>query len=63
MADPHEHVAALADKVRRSGPNGTTLGHTLVEWTRQCWRDERTRDDAQVIMDAFPRDFQAGQNT
>lgn len=57
MADPYEHVAALADKLRRSGPQGITLGHTMVVWVKSCWLCDETRDDAQVIMDAFPRDF------
>lgn len=57
MSDPHEHVTALADKLRRSGPAGITLGQTMIEWTKQCWRDERYREDAKTIMDAFPYEF------
>jgi hypothetical protein len=58
MSEPHEHVAALADKLRRTGHTGITLGFTMIAWTRQCWRDPRYRDDAQVVMDNFKRDFE-----
>lgn len=57
MAEPSSHISALADTLRRKGPEGISLSHTLVQWTKECWRHESSRADAEVIMNAFPREF------
>ncbi|MFT4076864.1 MAG: hypothetical protein QM647_15165 [Asticcacaulis sp.] len=56
MAEAAEHIAALADIIRRRGPTGMSLGHQTIAWTKQCWRNDATREDAEIIMQAFPRE-------